>query len=77
MRDYWRSRDELALYDTDLANAREAFVQRGLRAVAVMRCDQDGARPDPGESTAVWQHLIKPVAFEALVGAFRASSSYT
>ena len=61
----------------DLASAREAFMQRGVRAVAVMRCDEGTARPDPGESTAVWQHLLKPVAFEALVGAFRASSSYT
>ena len=61
----------------DLVNAREAFVQRGLRALAVMRCEHGAARPDPGESTAVWQHLVKPVAFEALVGALRASSSYT
>jgi hypothetical protein len=59
--------------ENDLANVREAFHQRGLKAIAVMQCDAGVASPDSKESELVWRLLTKPVAFEALVGAFRAS----
>ena len=60
--------------ENDLANVREAFVQRGLRAVAVMRCEPGGAaQPATPESSDVWRLLEKPVAFETLISALRFS----
>lgn len=61
----------------DLANVREGFLRRGLKAIAVMRCDSASGtlRPASPDSQRVWELLSKPVAFESLVGAFRASAS--
>lgn len=58
--------------ENDLAYVREAFALRGLKAIAVMRCDPSGiAQPDSLESEVVWRLLSKPIAYESLVGAFR------
>src|SRR5688500_6498961 len=52
----------------DLANVREAFMQRGISAVAVMRCEAGAARAANAESETAWRLLEKPVPFETLVG---------
>jgi DNA-binding NtrC family response regulator len=59
--------------ENDLANVRGAFLQRGLKAIAVMRCDAGTARAESQQSEYIWRLLTKPVAFEALVGAFRSA----
>jgi DNA-binding NtrC family response regulator len=65
--------DADGMAENDLANVREGFRQRGLRAIAVMRCEAGWAQPASAEAELVWRLLAKPVAFEALVGAFRSS----